>query len=145
MVKMHKSVQDTFKEPFALKILGTVDTSGKPNTAYVGSLFVVDDETVGFADTMMVKTRQNLEGTKRVSVLVYKPALSASSTLLGGIACYQLKGTFEGWQTSGPLYEEYNNTLAIRLNNSTNARAIGLIKVEEVYLSMPPIPGKRIA
>jgi predicted pyridoxine 5'-phosphate oxidase superfamily flavin-nucleotide-binding protein len=145
MVKMHKSVQDTFREPFVIKILGTVDAEGKPNSAYVGSLFVVDDETLGFADTMMVKTKQNLEKTKMASVLVYTPSSSPLSGLLGGMSCYQVKGTFGGWQTSGPLYEEYNNTLAVRLNNTTNAKAIGLIKVEEVYLSMGPIPGKRIA
>jgi predicted pyridoxine 5'-phosphate oxidase superfamily flavin-nucleotide-binding protein len=135
MVLIKKPIADKFRDPTAVKILSTVDNEGNPNAAVIGSLFIIDDETIGFADMMVNKTKQNLNSNGKASVLIWVPPL----------ASYQLKGSFEGWLKSGPIYDAFNSSPMMRLQNVGNAKAIGLIKVKEIYLSMMPKAGQRIA
>lgn len=135
MVIIPKEICEKFSNPNAIKVLGTVDAEGNPNVAIVGSLFIIDRETIGFVDMQLLKTRKNLEATKKAAVLVWVPPSS----------CYELKGTFEGFQKSGPLYDAISNSPAVRFLTTVNPRGIGAIKVESIFLSQPPLPGYRIA
>lgn len=139
MAKMPKQVMDLFNDPEAVKFLATVDADGKPNCALIASLSAPSEDILIFADLMMNKTKKNLTDTKKVAATVYKAPWSS----------YQVKGIFEGFQRSGLLYD-----LAQALSKESPLlkgkvyfyiKQIGVIKVEEVYLSQVPIPGKRIA
>jgi predicted pyridoxine 5'-phosphate oxidase superfamily flavin-nucleotide-binding protein len=139
MAKMPKQVMDLFNDPEAVKFLATVDAEGKPNCALIASLMAVGEDMLVFADMMMNKTKENLQDTGKVAATVYKAPWSS----------YQVKGTFEGFQRSGPLYD-----MAQALSKETPMlkgkvyfyiKQIGVIRVEEVYLSQVPIPGKRIS
>jgi len=139
MAKMPKQVMDLFNDPDAVKFLATVDAEGKPNCAFIASLMAPGEDILIFADMMMNKTKKNLTNTKKVAATVYKAPWSS----------YQVKGTFEGFQRSGLLYD-----MAQALSKESPQlkgkiyfyiKQIGVIRVEEVYLSQVPIPGKRIA
>lgn len=139
MVKMPKQVMDLFNDQSAIKFLSTVDPEGIPNVALIASLTTADEETLAFADVMMNKTKKNLTLSKnvpkKVAAVVYKPLM----------AQYQVKGTFLGFQTSGPLLDAYKKSELDVLRQASSILSVGTIKVEEVYLSQPPLPGKRIA
>jgi len=135
VVKMPEVVMDTFNDPHAIKFLATVDSEGTPNTVPIGSLIAVNEEMLAFADMMLNKTKKNLLATGKVAATVYKPPMTA----------YQVKGTFQGFQTSGPLIEMYNEQEPIRLSAISNVSSVGTIKVEEVYFAQVPFPGRRIA
>lgn len=135
MVAIPKQICEKFNNPNAIKILGTVDSDGTPNVAIVGSLFVVDPERLGFADMQLLKTKKNLQATKKAAVLLWVPPA----------VCYELKGTFEGWQTTGPLYEALNSSSLLRYMTAVNARGVGTIKIDSIFLSQLPLPGRRIA
>ncbi len=139
MAKMPKQVMDLFNDPDAVKFLATVDAEGKPNCAFIASLMAPGEDILIFADMMMNKTKKNLTNTKKVAATVYKAPWSS----------YQVKGTFEGFQRSGLLYD-----MAQALSKESPQlkgkvyfyiKQVGVIRVEEVYLSQVPIPGKRIA
>ena len=131
MAKMPKGVMDLFKDPQASKVLATVDANGTPNVAPKGSLTAVDEETIAFADIAGGKTRANVEATKKVAAAVFK--------LPNG---YQVKGTLQGFETSGPLFDQFEKMLkSMRLN----IQAVGTIKVEEVYSVSPADYGKKLA
>ena len=139
MAKMPKQVMDLINDPDAVKFLATIDDEGKPNCALIASLSAAGEDTLIFADLMMNKTKKNLISTRRVAATVYKAPWSS----------YQIKGTFEGFQSSGFLYD-----MAQALSKESPLlkgkvyfyiKQIGVIKVDEVYLSQVPIPGKRIA
>ncbi|HUU64257.1 MAG TPA: pyridoxamine 5'-phosphate oxidase family protein [Dehalococcoidia bacterium] len=139
MAKMPKQVMDLINDPDAVKFLATIDDEGKPNCALIASLSAASEDTLIFADLMMNKTKKNLISTRRVAATVYKAPWSS----------YQIKGTFEGFQSSGFLYD-----MAQALSKESPLlkgkvyfyiKQIGVIKVDEVYLSQVPIPGKRIA
>ena len=132
---MSKDITATFNDPAAIKFLATADQEGTPNSVIVGSLMAIDEETLAFADMMLCKTKKNLEATKKAAATVWKPAMTS----------FQVKGTFLGWQTTGPLIEMYNQPEMMRLNTTGRIDKIGLIKVEEVYLASIPLPGRRIA
>ena len=139
MAKMPKQVMDLINDPEAVKFLATIDDEGKPNCALIASLSAASDDTLIFAELMMNKTKKNLISTGKVAATVYKAPWSS----------YQVKGTFEGFQSSGLLYD-----MAQALSKESPLlkgkvyfyiKQIGVIKVDEVYLSQVPIPGKRIA
>ncbi len=139
MAKMPKQVMDLFNDPDAVKFLATVDADGKPNCAFIASLMAPGEDMLIFADMLMNKTKKNLTDTKKVAATVYKAPWSS----------YQVKGTFEGFQRSGLLYD-----MAQALSKESPQlkgkvyfyiKQVGVIRVEEVYLSQVPIPGKRIA
>jgi len=139
MAKMPKQVVDLFNDPEAVKFLATVDAEGTPNCALIASLMAVGEDMLVFADMMMNKTKKNLEDTSKVAATVYKAPWSS----------YQVKGTFEGFQRSGPLYDMAQamskETPLLKGKVYFYIKQIGVIRVEEVYLSQVPIPGKRIA
>jgi predicted pyridoxine 5'-phosphate oxidase superfamily flavin-nucleotide-binding protein len=139
MAKMPKQVIELINDPEAVKFLATVDAEGKPNCALIASLSAASEDTLIFADLLMNKTKKNLTSTGKVAATVYKAPWSS----------YQVKGTFEGFQSSGLLYD-----MAQALSKESPLlkgkvyfyiKQIGVIKVDEVYLSQVPIPGKRIA
>lgn len=70
-----------------------------PNAAPVYSLTPVSEDTLAFAEMMIIHTKHNLEKTKKASVTVFKLPATA----------YQLKGAFIGFQTSGQLFDNFKN------------------------------------
>lgn len=139
MVKMPKEVMDLLIDLEAPKALATVDTKGKPNNVPMGSFSAIDDETIAFADVFLGKTKKNLEATKKAAVTVYK-----------GFNGYQVKGTFQGFRTSGDAYEkiakQIEGMIKEILKVEIKVKGIGTIKVEEVYSVSPgPDAGKKIA
>ena len=139
MAKMPRQVMDLFNDPEAVKFLATVDAEGKPNCALIASLSAPSEDILIFADLMMNKTKKNLTNTRTVAATVYKAPWSS----------YQVKGTFEGFQRSGPLYDMgqalSKESPLLKGKVYFYIKQIGVIKVDEVYLSQAPIPGKRIA
>ena len=93
MAKMPQVVMEKFADMEAAKFMATVDADGMPNVAAILSIMPFGEEKLVFVDLMMNKTRKNLLDNGKVAVSVLtKEAVS-----------YQVKGTFEGFQTSGPL------------------------------------------
>jgi predicted pyridoxine 5'-phosphate oxidase superfamily flavin-nucleotide-binding protein len=135
MAKMPKEVIDLLNDLQASKVLATLDTAGILNVVPKGSLAAVDDETMAFADIMGDKTNINLKATGKAAVAVFKMQMPP----LG----YQVKGTFQGFQTSGPLFDTFAKQIKEMLK--TEIRAIGLIKVDAVYSAAPPKPGTKLA
>jgi hypothetical protein len=128
-----------FQELTASKMMATVDKEGKLNVVPIGSLNAIDEETLAFADLFGLATRtmKNLEATNKVAVTAFKVATAPPST------AYQVKGTFQGFQTSGPLFDQF----AKQLKEATglDVKGVGTIGIEEVYSASPMEPGKKLA
>jgi predicted pyridoxine 5'-phosphate oxidase superfamily flavin-nucleotide-binding protein len=132
---MPRQVMEKFDHPDAVKFLCTVDENGIPNVAYIGSLMAPDEETLIYADAMGVKTKRNLLRNPNVAVIV---------TLKDRLISYQVKGLFQGFQTSGAYHEMLSARPEFFYNAYFGVRAAGVIRVQEVYSSCPPLPGRRI-
>jgi len=132
---MPRQVMEKFNHPKAIKFLATVGEDGRPNVVCIASLRAMDEETLIYADTVGVKTRKNLKPNSPVAANVLLPEKSIS---------YQVKGTFLGFQTSGPHFEFLNYLPEFRYNTYFGVRAAGVIRVDEVYSASAPLPGRRI-
>lgn len=114
------------------KMLATVDAKGIPNV--VPLWFVaVDAETIAFAEVFIKKTKENLEKNKQVALAVFK----------GPMTGYQLKGTFSGFQTSGPVFDNFakKSMEAMKIQ----IKSVGIIKVTEVFCASPGQNSKKLA
>ena len=79
MVTIPKDVMDVIAAPDSTKMMATVDEKGLPNVATVGSITAVDSETIAFAELFIKKTKENLENTKKVAIIIFKgPMLDIS-------------------------------------------------------------------
>lgn len=94
MARIPKEVQEFLKGKMAW--VATAASDGMPNTTPKGSVRVIDDEHVIFADLFSRKTRENLRANPKVAVTV------ADMTTYKG---YQIKGSAEILE-SGLLFEQ---------------------------------------
>jgi uncharacterized protein len=134
MAKMPKEVMDLFNDPSSAKVLATAGADLEVNAVPKGSVRALDEERLAFADIFGGKTNKNLEANKKVSALAFK---------MNPVAGYQIKGTFLGFQTSGDLFDRFAREVKERIK--LGIKAVGTIRVDEVYAVAPPQPGKKIA
>lgn len=135
MAKMSKEAIDVFNDPSSAKVLATAgSTVLEINAVPKGSLRAVSEDVIAFADIFGDKTNKNLQLNKKVSALAFK---------MNPVAGYQIKGTFLGFQTSGELFDRFAKEVKEKI--TLDIRAVGTIRVDEVYAVAPPEPGKKIA
>jgi len=128
-------VIDVFNDPGSAKVLATAgSTALEVNAVPKGSLRAVTEEVIAFADIFGDKTNKNLQLNKKVSALAFKT---------NPVAGYQVKGTFLGFQTSGDLFERFAKM--VKETVGVDIKAVGTIRVDEVYAVAPPEPGKKMA
>lgn len=133
-IKIPADVQEFIKGK-----LGWVATASKdrmPNVAIKGSLRVLDDEHLMFADLFSIKTRKNLEENPKVAVMVME-----IETRKG----YSLKGTAE-LISQGPLFDQTVEMLKKMPTQLPPPKYVVKIAVEAIYdQSVGPQAGKQIA
>jgi len=135
MAKMSKEVMDVFNDPGSAKVLATGGTTAlEINAVPKGSLRTISEEVIAFADIFGDKTNKNLQLNKKVSALAFK-----TSPVTG----FQIKGTFLGFETSGELFDRFAKEVKEKIK--LDIKAVGTIRVDEVYAVAPPEPGKKIA
>lgn len=123
---MNKEIIDLLNDQAASKVLATVDSNGMPNVVPKGSISAIDENTIAFADIFGDKTNKNLEETKKAAIAVFKQ-----------MEGYQLKGTFQGFQKSGPIFDKFSKTIKSSLG--VDIKGVGIIKVEEIFDLAPKI------
>jgi predicted pyridoxine 5'-phosphate oxidase superfamily flavin-nucleotide-binding protein len=104
------------------RFLATLDAEGRPNCVPVISLTPWDDTTLVFGEFFMNKTRSNLLANAKVAVAVINDKLEA----------WSLKGTFLGFEATGPRVDWLSQTPMFRYNAYTSARSAGTIRIEQV-------------
>ena len=134
MVSIPKHVQDFL--PGKLAWVATAARDGEPNVTPKGTLKLMDEQHVFFADLFSLKTRKNLLENNKVAVTVVDAATAKG---------YQLKGTAEVL-TSGPLFEETSKQLKESPKGLPPLQHVVKITVESVFAqSAGPEAGKQIA
>ena len=134
MVSIPKHVQDFL--PGKLAWVATASPDGTPNVTPKGSVKLLDEHHVVFADLFSLKTRKNLEENKKVAVTVADTATGKG---------YQIKGTAEILD-SGQLFDETAEQLKASPRQLPPMHHLVKIAVESVFdQSVGPDAGKQIA
>lgn len=118
MITIPEAVRTAWTNREGPAVFTTVDASGVPNSVYVGSLQVHDDNTVVIADNYFHKTRANLlAGSHGALLFLTKERKS-----------FQLKGSIE-YLTAGPIFDEMKQW------NPTKhpGVAAAVLHLEEIY------------
>jgi len=122
--------------PGKMAWVATADQSGMPNVAPKGSVQVLDDKTILFADIFSNKTREALEKNAQVALAVIDPSKPEG---------YQFKGRAE-MLGSGPLFDEVAEGLKQKAPGLPTPKYVVKITVSEVYSLTPgPEAGKKLA
>lgn len=134
MAKIEEGVKALIEE-VNLGYVSTATKDGVPNVAPKGSIRLMDEETLLFADLFPGKTSENLSENPNISVAFVKP-----DTFEG----YQIKGKAQV-MTSGKIYEKTVEAIKNAPMDLPKPHAAVVIKVEKVYNLAPgPEAGKRV-
>jgi predicted pyridoxine 5'-phosphate oxidase superfamily flavin-nucleotide-binding protein len=134
MAKIPKEVQEFMKGKMAW--VGTASPDGVPNATPKGTVQVLDDEHLVFADLFSRKTRENLLNNPKVSVTVIDEKSHKG---------YQIKGAAE-MLSKGQLYEQVGEQLKKAPMKLPAAKYVVKITVDAVFdQSVGPEAGKQIA
>ena len=134
MTTIPKEVQEFL--PGKLAWVATVSSSGEPNVTPKGTLKLLDEHHVTFADLFAGKTRQNLQGNPKVAATVADIATGKA---------YQLKGVAQLIE-SGDLFRRVVDEAKQAHQGIPEPRYVVSIAVESVFdQSGGPEPGKQIA
>ncbi len=133
-VSMPQNVQDFLRGK--LGWVSTASAAGVPNAVPKGSVRVLDDSHIMFADLFSLKTRANLKENPHVGVTVID-----LETYQG----YQIKGTAELLE-SGPIFERMQEELKKAPRPLPPPVYVVVITVTDIFdQSLGPNAGKRIA
>ena len=103
-----------------LGFFATASKDGVPNVSPKGSIRVIDEQTLVFAEIMSSRTRANLRENPSIAVLVYDPAKRKG---------YQIKGKAE-LITGGELWDKVAPPL---IKYGYNPNYVVKITPEEIY------------
>jgi predicted pyridoxine 5'-phosphate oxidase superfamily flavin-nucleotide-binding protein len=133
MAKIPKEVQEFMQGKMAW--VATASPEGVPNTTPKGTVKVIDDEHLVFADLFSRKTRENLLKNPKVAVTVIDEKSHKG---------YQIKGTSE-LLSAGQLYDQMAEELKKAPMKLPPATYVVKITVDAVFdQSVGPDAGKQI-
>ena len=116
--------------------VATAARDGTPNVSIKGSLRLLDDEHLVFADIFSLKTRKNLQENPRVAIMVYEDISKRG---------YMFKGAAE-LLSSGPLYDQTAENMKKVMPQLPAPTYVVKVTVESIYdQSAGPNGGKQIA
>ncbi|MCP4962895.1 MAG: pyridoxamine 5'-phosphate oxidase family protein [Actinomycetia bacterium] len=121
MGKITQAHRDLIEE-VGLCYAASSSSDGMPNVSPKGSIMVVDDDHIAFADIMSPHTRKNLEENPRVAVMVCK-----RETFTG----FQFTGTVE-LTSDGAVYDTLTQAIADKGLKLPPIQYAVTIQVEEV-------------
>lgn len=122
MAKLTDEMKDFVKE-VRLCVAATAGKDGMPNASFKGSLQVLDDEHLIFADIFSEKTRKNLQENNRICILVGDHKKMRS---------YQFKGEAE-LINEGVLYDKVSEAIANMKLELPKPVNVVKVKVTEIY------------
>jgi predicted pyridoxine 5'-phosphate oxidase superfamily flavin-nucleotide-binding protein len=132
MAKMPQEVINFLEGPGIRIVVGFVDSDGTPSVLPKGKLLIIDDETVAFADRANIKLLTEFKTDDKAAI-----AASNEEERFG----YQIKGTFQEYQTSGALFDEWAENMG---GPAGDLVRMGLIKVDKIYAFVNSAHGKQI-
>lgn len=116
--------------------VATASKDGIPNVSIKGSLRILDDEHLIFADLFSLKTRKNLKENPNVAIMVYD-----GDSRRG----YAFKGSTEQID-SGPLYDQTVEAIRKLMPQLPTPKYVVRVTVDSIYdQSIGPTGGTKIA
>ncbi len=115
---------DALRGEMTPKFLATRSPDGVPNVVPCVSILPAADQpdTLFFGNFLLRKSIKNLEGDRRLAVLVITPELKG----------WMLKGDFVEFQRTGPYVDQQMSSSLLRYNAYTGIRNAGVIRVTSV-------------
>ncbi len=118
-MKNLENVKTLFQDPKAAKIISTISAEGELHAIVAGTVIVIDEDTLAFAEVMMKKTSKNIIDTGKIAILAEKGADS-----------YLVNATNPTRHTDDDIYNEINAKFSF-LNSPISA--IWTCKISKIF------------
>jgi hypothetical protein len=116
--------------------VATASRDGTPNVSIKGSLRVLDDEHLLFADIFSLKTRSNLKENSKVAIMIYDPDSRRG---------YAFKGKTEQLD-SGPVFDQTVESIRKAMPQLPTPKYVVRVAVDSIWdQSAGPNGGKQLA
>jgi len=122
MAKIPQEVLELFTDPQAAKVLATIEPGGTLYLGVRGRFNVIDEEIIAIADLAQIKRQPEFKENQKAQIRVLKAPNHG----------YHIEITFQGYQTSGDLFDQWDKSFR-EGRHHTNLQRIGLLKVDAIY------------
>jgi predicted pyridoxine 5'-phosphate oxidase superfamily flavin-nucleotide-binding protein len=142
-MKIPENVKDCLNKSLKARrlVVSTASKAGVPNAVPIGIMKFHDDETLIVVDNYFLKTRENINRNPWVAITCWD--MEEKDGKLITKDGFQLKGKVK-IEDNGPLYEKIRAEVKA-INANLPAKAIVLVKVEEIYdVKSGPNAGKKV-
>jgi uncharacterized protein len=133
MTALNEDMMEAFR---AVKVfpLATSSKSGVPNVAPMGSVILIDPETIWVGDNFMHKSLENVLENPKAALYIYGP---------GAKGCYQIKADVTV-QKDGPEHAKMKAMIQEK-KPSLCCKSLLILKITDVFECMPGADaGKRL-
>jgi len=114
--------------------LATASKDGEPNVVPVGSVYLIDPETIWIGNNFMNQSMRNLQENPRACLYVWGPEIKG---------CLKIKAKVT-IHTSGPDYEKIRDMIKARRADLV-CKALLVLRITEVYnCKSGPDSGKKL-
>lgn len=143
MIELTEEMQKTLNESPVCYL--ATSSGGIPNVVPMGSVAVMDEETVVMAKMFPGKTLDNLKENPEASLVFNSevpPSEEVSLEELSSVGAWQIKGTAE-IEEEGPKFDFVKKAIEKILGDmvADMVRCAVVLNVEEIY-NVAPVPGE---
>jgi predicted pyridoxine 5'-phosphate oxidase superfamily flavin-nucleotide-binding protein len=142
-MKIPENVKDCLNKSLKARrlVVSTASKAGVPNAVPIGIMKFHDDETLIVVDNYFLKTRENLNRNPWAAITCWD--MEEKDGKLITKDGFQLKGKVK-IEDNGPLFDKIRAEVK-SINANLPAKAIVLVKVEEIYdVKSGPNAGKKV-
>jgi predicted pyridoxine 5'-phosphate oxidase superfamily flavin-nucleotide-binding protein len=142
-MKIPENVKDCLIKSLKARrlVVSTASKAGVPNAVPIGIMKFHDDETLIVVDNYFLKTRENLNRNPWAAITCWD--MEEKDGKLITKDGFQLKGKVK-IEDNGPLFDKIRAEVK-SINANLPAKAIVLVKVEEIYdVKSGPNAGKKV-
>ncbi len=126
MIKLHKEVVELFQDRDARKALATVDENGVPHLVFKGSLTILEDGTIAYAERL-----DSSQANKNMVRSIWFGKTVAVTVIKDGTA-YQIKGKPHKCLIAGPLFKEFLIKVREKEGDDADIQSVWIITPEEI-------------
>ncbi len=134
MTKTDGELTELLRDPETVKVLTTLDENGDPHTVFKGSLTVLEDGHIGYAEVLeSSQTNKNMVRSlwfdKKVTIVIGK----------GDGISYQIKGKPSRCLVGGPIFKRFLDKVKEKGGAEADIQTVWLILPETIRNESPHI------
>ncbi|NJD53966.1 MAG: pyridoxamine 5'-phosphate oxidase family protein [Candidatus Methanoperedens sp.] len=134
MVNLPEDVIGLIRDPETVKVVATVDENGAPHAVFKGSLTVLDNGSIAYAEAL----ESSQSNKNMVRSIWFNKGISVTLRGKNGLS-YQIKGEAAKCITNGPIFKQFYTAKRQKSGPESDIAAVWIIDPKEIRNETPSV------